>query len=97
MRKGERFDPWLREQLRDPEVRKAYRHERKALFLAYKIATLREELGWSQAELARRIGCRPQAVARLEDGDFEGFTLLALEKLAEAMGMELVLDLKKAV
>jgi ribosome-binding protein aMBF1 (putative translation factor) len=95
--RAERFDTWVREQLKDADFRKAYRQERKAVFLAYKIAKLRAELGWSQAALARRIGSSPRAVARLEGGDFEGFTVDRLEKLAEAMGMELILDLRKAV
>jgi hypothetical protein len=33
-------DSWMREQLKDSDFRKAYRQERNAIFLAYKVAKL---------------------------------------------------------
>jgi transcriptional regulator with XRE-family HTH domain len=39
------------------------------------------------------MGTSQQAVARLESGEYEGFTLKTLEKVAEALGADLVIDL----
>jgi DNA-binding XRE family transcriptional regulator len=89
------FGDWLKEKLRDPKFRKEYREARMAVFLGYKIHELREKLGLTQAELARRMGTKQQAIARLERGDYEGFTLKTLERIAEATKTELVIDFRR--
>lgn len=94
MRLG-RFEDWLRKQLRDPRFRKGYEREKRSVFLAYRILTLREKLGLSQKALAEKMGTSQQAVARLESGEYEGFTVRTLEKVAEALGADLVVDLRK--
>jgi ribosome-binding protein aMBF1 (putative translation factor) len=90
-----KFEDWLKKELRDPRFRRGYDQEKRALFLSYRILTLREKLGLSQKEMARRMGTSQQAVARLESGEYEGFTLKTLEKVAEALGAELVVDLRR--
>ena len=49
----------------------------------------------SQRELARRMGTSQQAVARLERGDYNGCTVRTLERVADALGAELVVDLRR--
>lgn len=95
VRKAARFGDSLKKKLRRKGKRRAYEKGRKSALLAYKIFTLREKLGMTQMGLARRIGVSQQAVSRLESGKFERFTLRTLERLARAMGVELVLDLRK--
>jgi DNA-binding XRE family transcriptional regulator len=90
-----RFEDLLKENLKDPKFMKAYQSERRSLFLAYRILALREKLGLTQKDLARRMGTSQQAVARLESGHYEGFTLKTLESVAEALGAELVIDIRK--
>jgi DNA-binding XRE family transcriptional regulator len=89
------FGDWLKEKLRDPQFRKGYHEARMAVVLGYKIHELREKLGLTQAELAKRMGTKQQAIARLERGDYEGFTLKTLEKIAEATKTELVIDFRR--
>jgi DNA-binding XRE family transcriptional regulator len=86
------FKARLREELKDPEFRRQYEEERQALQLAIKIAALREEKGLSQQELAKRMGTSQQAISRIESGQYEGFTLKTLEKIAEATGMKVKID-----
>ncbi len=72
-----------------PVAAKAYADEaRISEFreLAYK---LRTEAGLTQAELAERMGTTQSAIARLEGGGTRP-TLETLEKLASAVGQELV-------
>jgi len=72
--------------LKDPEFRTHYQGERQALMLAIKIGKLREKKGLSQQQLAKLLGTSQQAISRIERGDYEGFTLKTLEKIAEATG-----------
>jgi ribosome-binding protein aMBF1 (putative translation factor) len=90
-----RFEDWLKGELKDAQFRRGYETEKRGVFLAYRILSLREKLGLSQKAMAQRMGTSQQAVARLESGEYEGFTLKTLEKVAHALGAELVVDLRK--
>jgi DNA-binding XRE family transcriptional regulator len=86
------FSSRLREELKDPEFKRHYDEERQALKLAIKIAALREQKGLSQQELAKLMGTSQQAISRIESGEYEGFTLKTLEKIAEATGTKVKID-----
>jgi DNA-binding XRE family transcriptional regulator len=86
------FQGRLREDMKDPEFKKCYQEERQALKLAMQIAELRERKGLSQQELAKLMGTSQQAISRIESGEYEGFTLKTLEKIAEATGMRVKIE-----
>ncbi len=86
------FQERLREDLKDPEFRRHFEEERRALALALKVARLREKKGLTQNELARLMGTSQQAISRIESGDYEGFSLKTLEKIAEATQTRLKID-----
>jgi DNA-binding XRE family transcriptional regulator len=86
------FRSRLREDLKDPEFRKHYQDERQALLLATKIAQLREKKGLSQQQLAKLMGTSQQAISRIESGEYEGFTLKTLEKIADATGTRVKIE-----
>jgi len=86
------FQSRLREDLKDSEFRTHYEEERRVLQLAMKIAKLRERKGLTQAAFAKLMGTSQQAVSRIESGEYEGFTLKTLEKIAEATGTRLKID-----
>ena len=94
MKKGKvrAFQSRLREDMKDPEFKKHYQEERQALMLAMKIAELRNQKGLSQQELAKLMGTSQQAISRIESGEYEGFTLKTLEKIAEATGMRVKIE-----
>ena len=94
MKKGKvrTFQSRLREDIKDPEFKKHYQEERQALKLAIKIAELRNQKGLSQQELAKLMGTSQQAISRIESGEYEGFTLKTLEKIAEATGMRVNIE-----
>lgn len=83
------FEDWLREQLKNPELRRLYERERKALAIAYEIAKLRHRLGLSQKELAKKVGTTQQVISRLESGAYTGYTIKTLERIAKATNTEL--------
>ena len=84
MKKGKvrTFKSRLKEDIKDPEFKTYYQEERQALKLAMKIAELRNQKGLTQQELARLMGTSQQAISRIESGEYEGFTLKTLEKIA---------------
>ncbi len=47
----------------------------------------------SQKELAQRIGTTQSVISRLEDGDYEGHSLSMLNRIAQATGREVKIDL----
>jgi len=90
------FQERLQEDLKDPEFRKHFEEERRVLALAVKIAKLREQKGLSQQEMAKLMGTSQQAISRIESGEYEGFTLKTLEKIAEATGTRLRIEFVSA-
>jgi len=86
------FKNRLSEDLKDPEFRAHYQEERQALMLAMKIAKLREKKGLSQQQMAKLMGTSQQAISRIESGDYEGFTLKTLQKIAEATGTRVKIE-----
>ncbi len=94
MKKGKvrTFQSRLREDIKNPEFKAHYQEERQALKLAMTIAELRNQKGLSQQELAKLMGTSQQAISRIESGEYEGFTLKTLEKIAEATGMRVKIE-----
>lgn len=85
MRKLIKFDDVLKEQLKDPDARKAYEEEGIYVDLAVEIAKLREKEGYSQKDLAKKLHTTQQTVSRLESSDNRSITLGTLIRLAKAL------------
>jgi transcriptional regulator with XRE-family HTH domain len=71
------------------ESRAAYEDEARVSAFRALVYRLRIEAGLTQAELAQRMGTTQSAIARMEGGGARP-TLETLEKLAAAVGGELV-------
>jgi transcriptional regulator with XRE-family HTH domain len=69
------------------DTRFAARFERagQAWDVALQIATLCEQAGLSQKDLARRLKTSQQQISRLESLDYEGHSLANLRRVAEAL------------
>ena len=76
-------------ELKDEEFKKFYKEEGRSLALGYKIAKLRQKLGWTQKDLAKKIHSSQATVARLESGDYLGYSFRTLEKIALVTGTHL--------
>jgi HTH-type transcriptional regulator / antitoxin HipB len=77
-----------------PEVA-AYEQTRLRHELAETVRLRREELGWSQRQLAERAGMTQPGIARFEAGGTTP-TLPLLERLAAALGLTLNVSLGPA-
>ena len=74
--------------LRTPAARDAYWQAARAFRIGEEVRRLREERGWSQRELAERMGATQSVIARLEAGGVVP-TIATLDRVAAALGVEL--------
>ena len=86
------LDDHLKRKLQNPEFRAAYDAEDKRIELVLQIIKLRQQRGMTQSDLAKAIGTRQANVSRLERFD-ANLTLGTLEKVAQALGANLQIDL----
>jgi predicted transcriptional regulator len=61
--------------------------------LVYQVVT---EAGLTQAELAKRVGTAQPNIARLEDADYQGHSLAMLQRIAEALGKRIEIQMVDA-
>lgn len=96
---GAAFEEFLDEQLADPEFKAGF--ERKLAKVKSMAAVLRviedvrEQENVPKAEVARRMERHPSAVSRLLSGDGPNPTLDTLVDLADALGLELDVRIKR--
>lgn len=74
---------------RSETAQRAYKDEARISEFRAMVHRVRTEAGLTQAELAARMGTTQSAIARMEGGGVRP-SLETLEKLAEAVGQELV-------
>lgn len=63
--------------------------------LALLVREMREDTGLTQIELAKKIGTTQSVIARLEDAEYMGHSLMMLERIATACGVALRLHAEK--
>lgn len=86
------FREHLKEQLKDPAFRQAWKENELSYQIARALIKLRLDLNLTQQELARRAGVPQLVVARLESGKYLP-SLRSLEKFAKKLGLQVKLDL----
>ena len=80
------YNDLLKEQLQDPDFRKAYEESEEEFAVAKEVIRLRMAKGWTQRELAERAHTSQPAIARLESGNYRNVSLSFLRKLGAALG-----------
>ena len=61
--------------------------------ISHQLVRLRLARGLTQAQLAARVGCKQADVSRLEREEYQGYTIIQLNKIATSLGAEIELDL----
>lgn len=79
--------------LKDEEIKKAYDAFGPEFELVHMLLQKRIESGFTQAELAKKIGTKQSAISRLESGSYNP-TLALLRKVAEALGSDIEISLR---
>src|ERR671919_661782 len=83
--KKNNFDLYLEKQLQDPTFAARFENAGEAWDVALQIATLREQAGLSQKDLAKLLGTSQQQISRLESPGYEGHSLSMLRRVADAL------------
>ena len=78
----------------DPEREQSIAEELLNAKVVQAIYDLRKHAGLTQSELARLVGTTQPVIARLEDADYRGHSLRMLNRIAVALGQELIVDFK---
>ena len=79
--------------IKNPKVRTEYERLGPEFLLAQSLIRARLKKGWTQAELARRVGMQQPNIARLEGGNYDRVSLPTLKKVARALGAEIEINL----
>ncbi|WP_338231145.1 helix-turn-helix domain-containing protein [Companilactobacillus muriivasis] len=87
MNKNININDLLKKELQNPEFKKGYETESSKLASAVAIYKARENMGWTQRELAEKADVPQSTVARTELGN--NVSIETLNKLAFAMGKNL--------
>ena len=79
------FDRYLEKQLQDPAFAARFKNAGEAWEVALQIASLREQAGLSQKDLAKLLKTSQQQISRLESPGYEGHSLSMLRRVADAL------------
>ena len=92
------MDPkdYCRQRMQDPRVAAAQRQLQPKLDLGRQILHLRHERGWTQKELAERVGTKQANISRLENGLLNP-SIDMLQRVAKALGADLTVTLTVSV
>jgi transcriptional regulator with XRE-family HTH domain len=82
------FDQFLDQQLRDPRFVERFKQAGAAWDVALQLAALREQAGFSQTELARKLKTTQQQISRLESPGYEGHSLSMLRRVAQVLNAQ---------
>jgi transcriptional regulator with XRE-family HTH domain len=75
--------------------RRTFERTLQQIDLALLVREMREEAGFTQTELAEKVGTTQSVIARLENADYAGHSLMMLERIAAACGVGLRLRAEK--
>lgn len=89
----------LEEEIREYEALKRGEFQLEHLMVINDLATLlikaRIASGWSQRELAQRVGIKEQQVQQYEATDYQSASLHRLQEVAQALGVKSASDLRR--
>ena len=80
---------------RDKEYRQAYADGFSDSKIATQIKVLREQLGWTQQQLAEAAGMKQSRIATLEDVNYSSWSIRTLRRLAETFDLWLDVEFKE--
>lgn len=86
------FKAHLKQSLKDPEFKKAYDALEPEFALANQLIGMRVKRGLTQAKLAKLMGTKQSAIARLESGTYNA-SLKQLDKVAKALNAKLTIKI----
>jgi transcriptional regulator with XRE-family HTH domain len=89
------FREFLKEQFKDKEFEAEFYRGLEKTRLAAEIAYYREKKGLTQSQLARLLNTSQSTIARLENPNYENYSINTLRKVAKILDLELVVSLRE--
>lgn len=89
----ENWETVKKELLKDKEVAREYERLKPRYALISQLIGARIKKGLTQAQLAKKIGTKQSAIARVEGGNSNP-SIAFLEKLAQALGSKLIIQVR---
>ena len=77
----------------DAQRQASLQEERVNAEVARTIYELRQEAGLTQKQLADLVGTTQSVISRLEDADYEGHSLSMINRIAQALGRKLTVQM----
>jgi ribosome-binding protein aMBF1 (putative translation factor) len=94
--KRDRHSEFVEQSARKSAIyRKSFARTLQQVDLALLVREMREDAGLTQTELARKVGTTQSVIARLEDAEYTGHSLIMLERIAMVCGVALKLHAEK--
>jgi DNA-binding XRE family transcriptional regulator len=87
------FQKQLQRLKRNPVFANAFGKRRTEAEVAFQIRRLREAKGWSQKDLAKKVGCSQQAISAVEQAGYKRHSLPLLRRIAAVLGADVVVAL----
>jgi ribosome-binding protein aMBF1 (putative translation factor) len=81
----------------DPAIQDLLREASLNAKVAQLIYTARKQAGLTQQQLADLIQTKQSVIARLEDADYEGHSLSMLQRIGEALGQRIEINMVPVV
>ena len=85
------FNDFLKEQLKNPNIRKEYDALEPEFAIIQAILDAERDTGLTRKELAQKVGIAPGDLRKLENGSANP-SLRTLQRLADGLGMKLKLE-----
>ncbi len=92
--RGRNLQHFIDQKMQNPKFKKCWTKLDSEFELLEEIIKARETTGLTQTELAEKIGTKQPALSRLEKGGIKKATIETLNKIADALDMELIIKLK---
>lgn len=92
--KIKRLKDRVKAELKNNEFKKYYEEEGVNVKIALEIAKLRKSHHLTQEDLAKKLNIPQQAISRLEQPNYAGYTLKTLIKLADVFNKKLLVRFK---
>lgn len=93
-KKKDDLDKHMDKYLKDSTFVKTFKEEQDNLRIAVRIAELREKRGLTQKDLAEKVHTTQSVISRLENADYENYSIHTLKKIANALNVRLVVAFK---
>ena len=87
------FQKQLQRLKRNPVFVKAFDKRRTEAEVAFQIRRLREAKGWSQKDLAKKVGCSQQAISSVEQAGYKRHSLPLLRRIAAVLDADVIVAL----